>query len=230
MMTRYRSVARSPVAWAAVVVASWGIAASGATASGRPPSTAPATQPATSRASTLTRLKPYTAFAWTPVGPMAHIQPFLWVNTYGNPGLAAQTAKRMPDGCRIIFCQNAADGLLGQPDDRCRDEQGQLTTTDSIWPDKGVEIVSRRWGDWWAGFAQAGGTCDFFVLDFEANWSNWALKPPHLAAIARDPRFGPVAQKLGFTDPADKADYEKTAASGEYLKWNAVTAAMLART
>ena len=187
------------------------------------PASLPTTRPAARAVPAPTaRLRPYTAFAWSTVGPMRHVSPFIWVTGNSNPGILAQQSRRMPDGCRVLFSWNLTDGLLEHPADVSPGAGNPAEPQPDIWATRGAEVVEQRVSGFFGQFADAGGQCDAAILDFEGGWSNWVMTTPRLAAVQRDPRFQPIAAQLGFPDPAERLIWQRAVASGDYLTWNAL--------
>lgn len=169
------------------------------------------------------------AFSWSPVPETCeHITPFVWFREGDSPTEIAKESLRRPAGRRVLFCWDLERGILSDPEDRCRTAAGELTDFQGVWPEHGVAAVKRKMEAFFGAFRLAGGQADWLILDFEGGYSNWHLGgPDKLAAwqaIAADPRFPALAERLGFTDLASVADWRS---GRHYLKWNAVTAGLV---
>jgi hypothetical protein len=179
-------------------------------------------------------LKPFIAFTFCPSSHLDHIYDMERISPQTSPLELALMSRRIPDGCHVLLATHITDGLIGQPEDCCRDANGKALSEQGIWPDHGIQVVAARTEAFMSAYAQAGGKCDLLCLDFEQNFGNWGMTPKRMADLIADPRFKDVAAKLAFRDLKDSDDLiervcnlSKFAASGEYLKWNSVTCVML---
>jgi hypothetical protein len=132
----------------------------------------------------------------------------------------------MPSGHRVLFSWDLHDGLAKHPEDNCRDAEGNLTDHRSIWWDHGVAEVAQRFDDFFRRYREAGGEVDALILDFEEGLSNWSLRrdTERYRAIMADPRFQPVAARLGFRDLMPVMDWQtRGGQEREYYRiWNAL--------
>ena len=165
------------------------------------------------------------AYAWSgEPGLFNNIVPFVWIdkNTEKDPSALAARTLAQPEGHRAMSCREMHRSIGSDPDDVCRDAQGNPTAYRSIWWDHGVEKVRARFDAFFKAFKEAGGQVDVFALDYEQGVTNWHLRndPAHFAAIQNDPRFPEVAKILGFDDLVGTV--AKYQGSQNYLKWNAL--------
>jgi hypothetical protein len=164
------------------------------------------------------------AYAWSgEPGLFNNIVPFVWIdkNTAKDPSALAARTLAQPEGHRAMSCREMHRNIGSDPDDVCRDAQGNPTAYRSIWWDHGVENVRARFDAFFKAFKEAGGQVDVFPLDYEDGVTNWHLgsDPAHFSAIQNDPRFPEVAKILGLEDLGTVA---KVQGSQNYLKWNAL--------
>ena len=165
------------------------------------------------------------AYAWSgEPGLFNNIVPFVWIdkNTEKDPSALAARTLAQPEGHRAMSCREMHRNIGSDPDDVCRDAQGNPTAYRSVWWDHGVEKVRARFDAFFKAFKEAGGQVDVFALDYEQGVTNWHLRndPAHFAAIQNDPRFPEVAKILGFDDLVGTV--AKYQGSQNYLKWNAL--------
>jgi hypothetical protein len=166
------------------------------------------------------------SYSWSTVpAECRHITPFLWFTKDSDPAKIASESLKRPAGHRVLFSWDMHGDLLSNPGDRCRTADGQDTKFQGVWPEKGLEAVRVRFDDFFRHFKDAGGQMDLLILDFEGNFSNWAIggveNKDHWLAIQNDPRFPALATTLGFEELLTVANFFS---GRSYLKWNAVMA------
>jgi len=163
------------------------------------------------------------AYAWSPVPEdCAHLTHTIWFRADSDPAEVAADSLTRPEGRRAVFSWDMHRDLLRHPEDVCIAADGQPTTFQGVWPEKGIEATRARFADFFRRFADAGGDADWLILDFEDSFSNWSLggmdKKDHWLAIQQDSRFADLSKVLGFEDLTLVADF---AGKRNYLKWNA---------
>lgn len=170
------------------------------------------------------------AYSWAVVPEdCRHITPFVWFNAKSQPAEVAAASLKLPPGRRAVFSWDMHRAILDNPADVCRTADGQPTTQPGIWPEHGVAETRAKIGAFMQAFKAAGGQLDWFILDYEGGYSNWHMgstaSKDRWLAIQNDPRFAPLAEKLGFSDLMLVCEWWKGA--GKYLRWNAVTAGLI---
>ncbi len=150
-----------------------------------------------------------------------------WVVVYYlNPVALAQTMNLRPAGQRVLFSWDLERELIGNPADLLLGamQQGQIGQAGpfvSPWPENGIAFVRERMTNFINAYADAGGTMDAFILDYESDlW--WGLRvasqgQPAIDAIESDPRFPALAAELGFDDLNLIQDDNP-----QYIRWNQV--------
>ena len=167
-----------------------------------------------------TPLRPFTAFSWHPTAPLAHIRPMVWFHHGAPLGEQAKRSKLIEPGCRVFLNLVYPLPILNDPRDVLTDAAGKTIHTTSIWPDHAVAKTRARWTDAINWFADAGGEIDLMVLDFEGNYSCWALDEGYMKILPQDPRWPDLARQVGVDDPM--LCMFGHSRNGEYLRWNAV--------
>lgn len=168
-------------------------------------------------------VRPFMAYAWrgTP-GRFENIVPFHWISLgSSDPAAAKKATDAMPVGHRVLFSWDLHRSIAGDHRDACRTPAGTRTKQPGIWWDKGAEACARRFDEFFKSYKRIGGEVDTLVLDCEISLGNWRLgnKPEIYQAIQNDPRFGEVAEELGF---ADLDQVRRWRQSDHYLRWNAL--------
>lgn len=201
----------------------------------------------TTENSDVTSRTPFYALTWwTPqVENLTNILPWYWMDHrdgwWNGPELlldpqdAKQYTDAMPEGYRTMTSFWVYRNIFGDrdtfwnshnPEDNCIDPStGQRTEYFCIWYDFGIEYTRQIFDDFFREYRDIGGQIDFFVLDAEYFPVNWAFgsditnvtQQAQWAAIQNDPRFGPVAQQLGFSDLSLVHNYWL---HPHYLSWN----------
>ena len=187
------------------------------------------------------------AYSWTKVNStLDNIVPFYWLrlSDLSDPNSAVIKAKAatdsMPEGHRVLFSWDLHREMSYHPSDALKDSLGKIVGyTDKenrfipyhgIWWDHGVEVIQRRFDDFFRRYSAIGGRVDVVVLDFEEGFSNWHLEnkakreyggatEAYFLAIQNDPRFSSVSQELGFSDLRTVLHWYS---NENYLKWNAL--------
>jgi hypothetical protein len=168
---------------------------------------------------------PLVAYAWSGEPERyPHVVPMYWViaqRDLRDPSLALHATDAMPEGHRVLFLWDFARAIDQHPEDCCRDQAGNLTATRGVWWDRAAEQAAESVDDWFSRYRESGGRVDTVVLDWEANFSNWALGEDvaRYRAIEGDSRFESIAKELGFRD----LELVRNWRSGDsYQKWNAL--------
>ena len=156
----------------------------------------------------------FKAWTWEAVdrGQTDFQLPMEWVVLYYlNPQMMAQKMLERPVGQRVLFTWDLERDLIGNPADflqvnlQLGAPAGAATTCISPWPEQGIAIVRERMTNFINAFADAGGTLDAFIVDYETDFW-WGLLiggnggQAQIDAIEQDPRFPALAAELGFDD------------------------------
>lgn len=168
-------------------------------------------------------------YSWSNVKPeLDNVVPFRWLtmdNIKDPAGMKTATDK-MPSGHRVVFLWDVHRDIMGHPQDRCRDAQGNVAAFASVWLDHGVDRVCQRLDDFFRRYKELGGQLDIVVLDWEEGLSNWHFDKgvERWKAIEADPRFPEISRRLGFSDLTTVAEWwkQKDDLRLNYLRWNAV--------
>ena len=171
----------------------------------------------------------FKAWCWTDIdrGQTDFQLPMEWVVVYYlNPVATAQKMNLRPAGQRVLFSWDLEKDMIGNPADFLTagiqtGQVGQGGQIFSPWCENGIDIVRARVTSFINAFADAGGTLDALILDYETDFW-WGLRvgaqgQPGIDAIENDPRFPALAAELGFDDLNLIQDDNP-----QYIRWNQV--------
>jgi hypothetical protein len=170
----------------------------------------------------------FVAYAWHGErGKHDNIIPLYWlIRGRLDPMQTKAATDAMPPGHRVLFSWDLHNGLARHREDNCRDADGKLTRHQGIWWDHGTAEIAQRFDDFFRRYREVGGEVDALVLDFEEGMSNWSLRRDtnRYHAIMADPRFEPVAARLGFRDLMTVMDWQAQGGKERehYRIWNAL--------
>jgi hypothetical protein len=158
-------------------------------------------------------------FSWTTVAPECrHITPMVAAVAAENPDDVAAKLRLQPPGRRGMLVWDLHKNLTNHPLDLCRAPDGRPTDQHGVWPERGIRQVQERCETYFRRIQLAGVSPDVVAVDYEENYS-WqgitAHGPKRAQAIAADPRFRALSEKIGFSD-LTKPFYENR----EYKQWN----------
>jgi hypothetical protein len=151
------------------------------------------------------RREPFHAFTWDPVpADCANLTRFIWFTKTSVPEQIATQGLARAEGRSALFSWDLHRGLLSHSNDVCLTPAGQPTTNQSVWPSNGIATMRAKFDTFFRRFRDAGGRVDWLIIDFEDGYSNWSIggmsASNHWLAIQNDPRFPPLAQRLGVSD------------------------------
>ncbi|MEK6898968.1 MAG: hypothetical protein AABW79_02640 [Nanoarchaeota archaeon] len=175
--------------------------------------------------------------------PMVNFFPFS-VGT-GNPPLWPQTtpesAKAIldtyPEGHRVMILFQLGlyhDLLSNNPEDKCLNQNRELTNFSCIWWDNGVANVSAEVDSFFANYSAIGGEVDSVIIDFERGFGNFQIGSnlsdsevvERWDAIQNDPRTREeIIPLIGFDDLTSVSNF--FSGGDNYHIWNAVQVARL---
>lgn len=130
---------------------------------------------------------------------------------------------------RMLFANSSdldpIDPVTGLPQN-CTDAYG---THHCIWWDKGAAHVAQNITNTFTALKNLNASFDYFFIDFESTPSSWSVgstignaqQAARWRAIENDPRFIPIAQKLGFTNLSTVHNWN-TPNNINHLLWNVI--------
>lgn len=172
------------------------------------------------------------AYSWSkPDSKLGNIIPFVWIRYDSKLEDIKKQADQLPEGSKVLFSWDLHRGLQKWQVARLEKKGVKISEamkyginnhpddTPILW-DKGVEIVAKRFDDFFKRYKKIGGKMDCFVLDFEQGMSNWHFrdKAKVMAAINNDPKSAAIIAKLGFRDLSKVFNWRS---GDDYLRWNA---------
>ncbi len=196
----------------------------------------------------------FVAYSWSQVADdYSNIVAFHWLKSADAQDMQAYVAsaveatQSMPEGHRVLFSWDihrsmslpsngdflfTATGAVAG----CMYEDG-FRPYRSLWWDKGVAQIRRKFTEFFRLYSEAGGKLDVLVLDFEQGFSYWHLLDlveknypcgldHYLDAIQGDSRFSDIKNAVGMEDlKSIKLWFE----NDNHLKWSAFSWAHLAK-
>lgn len=171
--------------------------------------------------------KPFVAYAWHgPQVAYGNVVKMFWVTRRTTPEQAKAATDTMPEGRRVLMKWDLHGRIHNHPEDRCRDDDGNLTNHRSVWWEHGVEENAELYEDFFRRYHALGGRLDTFVMDHEVGLSNWSIRKNEdlYRAIMADRRFDALSRQLGFRDLLVVSNWQRQRGEKRthYLIWNAV--------